>query len=109
MLPWEINSIGVNTNDRDAHCEVGVAQGGNVCVYMCTVCLFFSGSLICFFTLFSIHLYISDNHAGSGYHNWLSIPFIVIAQIPIVCEVQVYQRHICNNEIYVKIYVYFLT
>ncbi len=40
VLPWEINSIGVNTDDWDGRCEVGVGQGVNVyvCMHVCFVC-----------------------------------------------------------------------
>lgn len=68
VLPWEINSIGVNTDDWDGHCEVGVGQGGNV--YVCVYCLcihtfvsiwIFNMCVFACVPLFLITLHVIDN------------------------------------------------
>lgn len=48
VLPWEINSIGVNTDDWDGHCEARVSQAGNVWVPgVCCLWIHTTGSLTC--------------------------------------------------------------
>lgn len=62
VLPWEINSVGVNTDDWDGHCEVRGSQAGNVCVHgVCCLWIHTTGSLTWGGCSFPTTLFLKDN------------------------------------------------
>lgn len=67
VLPWEINSIGVNKGDWDGHCEVRVGLGGDAYVCSCV------NTHNCIFTMW-LCVFLHPNPSGliimQGIDNW---------------------------------------